>query len=133
VVTDSVITPRFIYEFVTPFLKAQDPDWTVSVVSEKNPGVYSSIIGASMCILLGGPRTHTRWAKLWALPKDCCVVEFQQELTIDGEFQHLCHISDWKSWIHLLAKGTEADVQAQIMEQLASWYKKNAYELLFIS
>lgn len=133
VVTDSVITPRFVYEFITPFLKAQDPDWTVSVVSEKNPGVYDSIVGASLCILLGGPQTHTRWAKLWALPKDCCVVEFQQELAMDGEFQHLCHVSDWKSWIHLLAKGSNADVQAQIMEQLASWYKKNAYELLFIS
>jgi len=133
VVTDSVMTPRFVYECITPFLNAQDPDWTVSVVSEKNPGVYRSIVGASMCILLGGPQTHTRWAKLWALPKDCCVIEFQQELSIDGEFQHLCHISDWKSWIHLLAKGSDADVQAQIMEQLAKWYKKNAYELLFIS
>ena len=104
----------------------------MSVVSEKNPGVYDSIIGASMCILHGGPQTHKRWAKLWALPKDCCVIEFQQELAMDGEFQHLCHVSDWKSWIHLLAKGSEVDVQTQMMEQLASWYKKNAYELLFI-
>lgn len=132
VVTDSVITPRFVYEYITPFLSTQDPDWTVSVVSEKNPGVYDSIIGASLCILLGGPNTSTRWSKLWALPKDCCVVEFQQELAIHGEFQHLCHISDLKSWVHLLAKGSVTDVQEQMMEQLSLWYKKNACELLLI-
>jgi len=130
VVTDSVITTRFVYETLTPFLKTQDPSWDIQIVSDKHYGSYDSMIGASMCILLGGPAT--KWSKLWALPPDCCVIEFQQELEIEGEFQHLCHVADLKSWVLLLAKGSTTDVQDQIMEQLQTWYKKNEYELLLI-
>ena len=130
VVTDSILTIRFVYEILTPWLKSQDPSWVIEVTSE--PGRYDSILGASLCILLGGPTTQTKWSKLWALPHDCCVVEFQQELAVDGEFQHLCHVSDWKSWVLLLAKGPTSDVQEQIMEQFQKWYKKNEGELSLI-
>jgi hypothetical protein len=131
VVDDSVITPRFVFEHINPWLNKKDSDWTVRIVS-KQPGVYDQLLGASLCILFGGPSTQTRWSKLWALPCDCCVVEFQQELALDGEFQHLCHISDWKSWLLFLAKGSNADVQQQIMEQLEKWYSTFSYELLLI-
>lgn len=124
VVTDSTITPRFVYERLTPWLKKDDPRWDISVISDKNPGSYESIVGASLCILIGGPRTHAKWSKLWALPRNCWVVEFQQELLLDGEFQHLCHVADWKSWILLLAKGSTADVQDQMIEQLEKWRKE---------
>jgi hypothetical protein len=130
IVTNDVITPRFVYESITPWLKAQNTNWEIHIVSEKSPGVYDSIVGATLCILLGGPNTHNRWSKLWALPRGCCVIEFQQELMIDGEFQHLCHISDLKSWILLLAKGSNDDVQAQIMEQLTKWNRKYSSEIV---
>jgi hypothetical protein len=132
IVTDSIITPRFVDESITPWLTAKDNDWTIQVISDKNPGVYDSIVGASLCILVGGPNCATKWSTLWALPPDVCVVEFQQELAMDGEFQHMCHIADYKSWVLLLAKGGVNDVQSQIMEQLEKWYKKSSYELLLI-
>lgn len=122
VITDSIMNARFVYERITPWLKKDDPRWDISVVSDKNPGAYDSIVGASLCILVGGP--STKWSKLWALPRNCWVVEFQQELSLDGEFQHLCHVADLKSWILLLAKGSAADVQDQIMEQLDKWQKE---------
>jgi hypothetical protein len=129
VVVDSTITNRFVLERITAFLQKEDPDWVVQIISDRNPGSYDSIVGASLCIVLGGPQTHTKWARLWALPTDACVVEFQQELTVDGELQHLCHVSDFKSWVLLLAKGSVSDVQDQIMEQFEKWYKKNQTEL----
>jgi hypothetical protein len=132
VVIDSTMTSRFVYETITPWLTQKDKDWSIHIVSDKNPGVYDSIIGASLCILLGGPNCAAKWSKLWALPPDACVVEFQQELAIDGEFQHVCHMSGYKSWVLLLAKGPTNDVQAQIVEQLEKWYKKNEHELLLI-
>jgi hypothetical protein len=122
-----------VLERLTAFLKRDDPDWVIHIVSDRNPGSYDSIVGASLCIVLGGPQTHTKWARLWALPTDACVVEFQQELAVDGELQHLCHVSDLKSWVLLLAKGSVSDVQDQIMEQFEKWYKKNQVELTLIS
>jgi hypothetical protein len=88
------------------------------------------LLGASLCIFIGGPKTNHIWSKLWALPKDCCVIEFQQELKIDGEFQHLAHVAGFKSWILLLAKGPEIDVQEQVMEQLQKWFNKNEDEIM---
>ena len=76
---------------------------------------------------MGGHRN--KWSKLWALPHDCCVVEFQQELALNGEFQHLCHVASWKSWVLLLSKGSTTDVQAQVMEQWTAWYKKHQGEI----
>jgi hypothetical protein len=131
VVVDSILTTRFVYEFLTPWLTKQDQSWEVEIVSDKRACSYDSILGASMCILRGG--SSTKWSKLWALPPDCCVIEFQQELEVDGEFQHLCHVSDLKSWVLLLAKGSTTDVQEQIIEQLRKWYRNNEYELLVIS
>jgi hypothetical protein len=128
VLTDSTLSPSMVYEQLTPWLKSHG-DWKVSIVSDTSPGVYDTLIGASLCILLGGPNTQAKWAKTWVLPRNCCVIEFQQELTVDGEFQHLCHIADWKSWIILLAKGSVSDVRAQILEQLEKWYKKHSSEM----
>lgn len=129
VVVDSTITNRFVLERLTTFLKRDDPDWVIQIVSDRNPGSYDSIVGASLCIVLGGPHTQPKWSRLWALPTDACVVEFQQELAVDGELQHLCHVSDLKSWVLLLAKGSVSDVQDQIMEQFEKWYKRNQVEL----
>ena len=129
IVADSIITQSFAGKIIS-WLLSQDSDWTFQVVSDKS--AYDQIIGASLCILLGGPHSQVKWSNLWALPRDCCVIEFQQELAMDGEFQHLCHVSDWKSWVLLLAKGSTIDVQAQILEQLEKWYKKCACELLLI-
>ena len=113
IVIHSVITEEFA-EKISTLLK----DWSVRFVFDE-PASYDSLLGAELCIFTGN------WSKLWALPKDCRVIEFQQELQINGEFQHLAHVAGFKSWILLLSKGSIVDVQEQMMEQLGKWFSKN--------
>jgi hypothetical protein len=133
VVIGSSITQEFAEEEITKFLHGAiaecDEDWTIRYVNESDYVSYDSLMGASLCIFVG--LEAKTWAKLWALPKSCCVIEFQQELNISGEFQHLAHVSGFKSWVLLLSKGSVKDVQEQIMEQLQKWFNKNEEELVF--
>lgn len=131
IVLGSWLTQMFAEEEITQFLrdKELDEDWTIRFVSESDCASYDSLIGASLCILVGGEAKT--WTKLWSLPKGCCVVEFQQELNISGEFQHLAHVAGFKSWVLLLSKGSVKDVQEQIMEQLQKWFNKNEGGLVF--
>ena len=87
------------------------PEWTVGEEWE----------GAAMAIVMGTQ-------PLWRLPVDALVIEFQQELSLRGEMQHLAHVSDLRSWVLLLAKGN--DVEDQMIEQLEKWGKRNASFLL---
>jgi hypothetical protein len=125
VVLGANITLDFAQERLTKFLLEKDEEFSIRYVKENDFASYDSLIGASMCIFIGGKKTAHRWSKLWALPEGCRVIEFQQELQIDGEFQHLAHIAGFKSWIMLLAKGSMDDVQEQILEQMEKWFKKN--------
>jgi hypothetical protein len=130
IITDNIITSDFV-EKVGTFLLSKVKGWSIRVVSSEEHGSYNSLLGSSLCIFMGGKKTQTKWAKLWTLPKECCVVEFQQELLMDGEFQHVAHVSELKSWILLLSKGNQSDVQDQILTQLEKWFKKNQMELVF--
>jgi hypothetical protein len=129
VVLGGAITEEFAKERVTAFLKEQNDTWIVFYVRPEDVGFYDDLFGASLCIFIGGKKTEETWSKLWALPEGCRVIEFQQELHIDGEFQHLAHVAGFKSWVLLLSKGSTADVQEQIMEQMARWFKKNGDEV----
>jgi hypothetical protein len=129
VVIDDTITSDVVKERILPFLKKQNAAWTIRVVSESDHGQYAAMLGSTLCLVFGGKNTKNKWAKLWALPVECAVVEFQQELEISGELQHLCHVSNFASWVLLLSKGPVKDVQDQIMEQFEKWYKKNSYLL----
>jgi hypothetical protein len=131
VVIGSQITQKFAEEHITKFLQNQSEEWSIRYVLESDYASYDALLGASLCIFIGGQKTQNFWSKLWALPKDCCVIEFQQELKIDGEFQHLAHVAGFKSWVLLLSKGTVQDVQEQIIEQLTKWFNKNEDELIF--
>ena len=130
IVSDEYINNELI-EKVGSVLLDMDEEWSIRVVSSEESGNWSTLLGSSLCIFVGGKNTQTKWSKLWALPKDCCVVEFQQELNMDGEFQHLAHVSDFKSWILLLSKGSHKDIQEQLLTQFQKWYKKNQSELTF--
>jgi hypothetical protein len=129
VVIGSQITQKFAEEQVIKFLQDRSEEWSIRYVLESDYASYDALLGASLCIFIGGQKTQNFWSKLWALPKDCCVIEFQQELKIDGEFQHLAHIAGFKSWVLLLSKGTVQDVQEQILEQLTKWFNKNEDEI----
>jgi hypothetical protein len=130
VVLGQQITQQFAEEVIAKFLQDKSEDWSIRFVRESDYASYDALLGASLCIFIGGQKTQNFWSKLWALPKECCVVEFQQELKIDGEFQHLAHVSGFKSWVLLLSKGSLTDVQEQMIEQLTKWFKKNEDELL---
>jgi hypothetical protein len=129
IVSDEYLNSGLI-ESMSEALLGEDEEWSIRVVSSES-GQWSTLLGSSLCIFVGGKNTQTKWSKLWALPKDCCVIEFQQELNMDGEFQHLAHVSDFKSWILLLSKGSVKDIQEQILTQFKKWYKKNNSDLSF--
>lgn len=129
VVLGQQITQKFAEDAIGKFVLDKNEEWDIRYVYESDYASYDSLLGASLCIFIGGQKTQKYWSRLWALPKECCVIEFQQELKIDGEFQHLAHISGFKSWILLLSKGSEKDVQEQILEQLSKWFNKNEDEI----
>jgi hypothetical protein len=130
IVIGQEITQEFVESEIRPLLQSMDEEWSIRFVYESEYASYDTLLGISLCIFLGGQNTQRSFAKLWALPKDCCVVEFQQELKIDGEFQHLAHIAGFKSWVLLLSKGTQKDIQDQMITQLTKWFNKNQEELV---
>ena len=119
-IADEVLTTAWLAECVAPWL--QQRRWDVYVVSQAG---YEEVVGASLFVVLGGPQTASKWARAWAMPTHTTVVEFQQELALSGELQHLCHVADIQPWILLLSKGSQQDVQQQALEQFTKWYKKN--------
>ena len=129
IVVDDTLTEKFVNTIIQTCFHIDNSQWTVKCVMQNNLE-YDILSGASMCMFLGGKNCYSKWAKLWALPKHCCVVEFQQELQLDGEFQHMAHMCDFKSWVLLLSKGSVKDVQNQILSQLNKWLVKNASELI---
>lgn len=118
IVVDDILTEEMIIKKIKPFLEKKG--WLVRV----STGSCYSFIMSSLVIVYQGI-----WSSLWALPKDACVLEFQQELALSGECQHLAHISDLRSWILLLSKGSIADVQDQIMKQIEKWFLKNEADI----
>ena len=130
VVMDEVLTESFIKEHIIRALCTKHGEWVIRYVHASDYGAYDMLFGASLCVFIGGENKAAQWSRLWALPKDCCVVEFQQELEIDGEFQHLAHVCELKPWILLLSKGDVEDVQGQIATQFEKWLKKNYGELV---
>jgi hypothetical protein len=129
VVLSGAITEEYAKEKIAKLLKEQSDEWTVLYMRPEDVGVCDDLLGASLCVFIGGKKTEETWSKLWALPDGCRVIEFQQELQIDGEFQHLAHVAGFKPWVLLLSKGSVADVQEQIVEQLTRWFKKNGDEV----
>lgn len=127
IVLDNIFTQEFVDTIVAPFFYKNDPMWIIRCIQVDDYDNYKPMMGANMCIFLGG---HQKWARLWALPKYCCVVEFQQELKMDGEFQHFAHVSEFKPWVLLLSKGSDTDIRLQIIEHLTEWYIKNDDELI---
>lgn len=125
VILSKTMTYQWIEESLTPYLLKKDPEWIIHMVSENDAVHYDEIVGSALCLVDGDS-----WPLLWAAPPGCCILEFQQELELQGECQHLCHVADLNSWVLMLSKGSIIDVQEQIMLQLEKWYKKNFIEIL---
>jgi hypothetical protein len=93
-------------------------DWFIEFQDEAR---FDSLIGASLCILTN----PNAFAKIWALPKGAAFIEFQQELEMSGENQHLAHVCELQSWVLLLSKGSVAQVQQQMIKELTRWFAKH--------
>jgi len=126
------VTRSFVQQRIAPWLQRHDRACKVRSVNGTDSithGSYSAMQGTALCLFLGGVDV---WAPIWALPKEACVVEFQQELKLQGESQHVAHMAELLSWVLLLAKGDVEDVQDQIMEQLEKWYRRSAHHITTI-
>lgn len=131
VITDSVLTEDVAMEIEKQLYAFESRiDWCITVVDGDKPGTYNDIIGAQICIFVGGKDKKEKWSRLWALPTECCVIEFQIEKDIDGEFQHLAHVSELNSWVYLLGRGSKKDMQQKILEGFQKWYEKNCGDLV---
>jgi hypothetical protein len=115
-----VFTLEFAHEIHTKLFS----EYELYTVLVTDIGIYDAIIGASLCIFLGGKNVETRWAKLWALPLKCNVIEFQQELLLDGEFQHLAHVSGYTPYLLMISKGTVEDIRDQVTISLRKCLQK---------
>ena len=128
-IIDNTITEAFIKQNIIPTLCDHSADWVIRYIPESDVGSHSALQSVSLCVFIGSEQSAYKWSRLWALPKECCVVEFQQELQVYGEFQHMAHVAELKSWVLLLSKGSVEDVQDQVATQFKKWMKKNEGEL----
>jgi hypothetical protein len=124
VLVDEWLTPEFVENSIKPLLPA---GWTVEQVLRTNYGLeaYRQLAGAGLCILYNLPKQEEQYAKLWTLPIGCPVLEFQNELKVDGGCQHLAAVAELSSWLFPLHKGTPVETREQILTQLKEWLLKN--------
>ena len=105
-------------DFVAKIKELLGDKWVVDEVdADREPG-YEKILGSSLCFFFGGPKCEKTWAKLWALPRSSHVVEIQNELKTDGEFQYLAGAADLKSWIITVYKGSADDMRKQALDHI---------------
>lgn len=122
--TCAVLVNRTGDERLSPFtddivegFRSRLEGWEIDVIDMNASGsdVYSRLVGKSMCIFFGGEKLDTIWAKLWALPSRCSVIEFQNELKIHGEFQQMASAAEFDSWLITLYKGSPSDMRSQAL------------------
>ena len=118
ILTDEIFTEEFCTKVLGPLL----PSYKVVCLSRNVIGLeaYKVLAGAGLCILYNLPKQEEQWAKLWALPKGCRVLEFQNELKVEGGFQHFAAIASFDTTLIPLHKGPIDDLQGQIVEQIKS-------------
>ena len=122
VLVDEILIPEFIDTMIKPLLPT---DWSVEQVLRTTYGLegFRGLVGASLVILYNLPKQEEHWAKLWAVPKGCRVIEFQNELKVEGACQQLCGAAELVSWIYPLYKGTVVETRGQIATTLTEWFK----------
>ena len=121
---DDILTETVAKQLFFPLLMLTGKGWTLRCIKEESS--HADFFGSSICITYKSLKA----ASIWACPKECCLIEFQQELDIRGEIQHLAHVSEMKAWVLLLSKGSTTDVQEQMAVQLGKWLKKNGGEIV---
>ena len=118
----------FTSAFVEDIRKVLGEEWTVTELVANAGGIpaYEALTGKEMCILFSGAKMENVWSKLWALPPRCRVIEFQNELKVDGECQHMCAAADFDTWLITLFKGRHDDMRAQAIKLFSKWWGDQA-------
>jgi hypothetical protein len=96
--------------------------WDIACITpgQTGPAIYSLLMSADMCILYNLPeRPMSEWAKLWAVPANCKVIEFQNELKVTGEFQQFAAACEFDTYLVPLYKASPEDMCKQALEGLA--------------
>lgn len=116
VLTDEIFTEEFCTTVLGPLL----PSYELVCLGRTvvGPDAYKVLAGAGLCLLYNLPKQEDQWAKLWALPTGCRVLEFQNELKVEGGFQHFAAMAGFDTTLIPLHKGPVSDLQGQIVEQL---------------
>ena len=120
VLVDELLTPLFVEESLVPLLPV---GWTVEQVLRTSTGIeaYHQIVGAGLCLLYNLPKQEEHWAKLWTLPVGCKTLEFQNELKVEGGFQHLAGAASLDCYCIPLHKGTPSEMRQQLLTQFTMW------------
>jgi len=120
--SDTKLSP-FTYEIVDSVKGILGESWTVTALDMNASGTsaYAELVGKQMCVFFGGEKMDSVWPKLWALPPGCQVLEFQNELKVDGEFQHMAAAAELDSWVMTLYKGDAEDMRGQASKQFKAW------------
>ena len=123
VLVDELLHPSFVTDSIQPLLPA---DWSIAQVLRSSTGIeaYTQLVGAGLCILYNLPKQDEQWAKLWALPRGCRTVEFQNELKVEGGFQHLAAAASLDAYCIPLHKGTLVEMREQLLAQFQLWLKE---------
>ena len=116
VLTDEILTPEFCTTVLSPLLSSYEIVCLPRTVFGTQ--AYKVLAGTSLCLLYNLPKQEDQWAKLWALPKGCRVLEFQNELKVEGGFQHLASMAGFDTTLIPLHKGPIEDLQGQVVEQI---------------
>jgi hypothetical protein len=127
VICDDILDDTFVKQLE----KQLGDNWSVNITDCFDKGKFYDVTGAQLCIFIGGKDTQEKWSRLWALPENSCVIEFQKDnqKEIDGEFQHLAHVSSLKSWVYLLTHKKKQDIKQEVLEGITKWFNKNSDEL----
>ena len=120
VLVDELLVPEFVEESIAPLLPN---GWTVEQVLRTSMGLdaYQQIVGAGLCLLFNLPKQEEQWAKLWTLPVGCPTLEFQNELKVEGGFQHLAAAASLDAYCIPLHKGTPIEMRQQLLTQFKQW------------
>jgi hypothetical protein len=123
----AVDTTYFTDEFVQLVRETLGDGWNVVTLSATSSYTeqYINMIGKHMFIFFGGAKSSSRWGATWALPQNAVVLEFENELKIDGEFQHVAGACGLDSWILTLHKNPPADMRTQAVGLIQQWFAKN--------
>jgi hypothetical protein len=126
VLVDELLTPLFVEESLVPLLPI---GWTVEQVLRTSTGIdaYHQIVGASLCMLYNLPKQDEHWAKLWTLPVGCKTLEFQNELKVEGGFQHLAAAASLDCYCIPLHKGTPGEMRQQLLTQFTMWLEAHPF------